>query len=294
MARECSKWHFWKSAMAEPVPAMARPKADVDEKKEAEQPEWSWTYYLPLGILFCVLFCAGLSVFVGWTTFVDVLFTTVEESEHKSTQAIVINTVLVIMIVCCLPGPAFCIILDGFFFGFVKGFILGFIAETIGYIICICLARSCLKSRIRQWMLSSDVLHEVLLVFEEDSSGKFLVLFRFISLPVWIKNYAVGMLELQWLKTILIFLPAETFYCGIFSYIGSKSYVIADAIRKGDTQKAMSSFSGVEVVIVCVSVVGFLLIILFGWREYCVRRARIAEGTKGESDPLTSVAKPVV
>jgi hypothetical protein len=30
---------------------------------------------------------------------------------------------------------------------------------------------------------------------QEDSTGKIVVLFRFISLPVWVKNYAIGMLE---------------------------------------------------------------------------------------------------
>jgi len=281
--------------MAAPAAEKAAPKAGaaVAEDEDTSQSR-TCSPYLPVGIILCVIACAGLLMYVGWAHFVDLLFEAVEAAEHKWIQALVINSVLVIMIVCCLPGPAFCIILDGFFFGFVKGFLLGFVAEFIGYMICVSLARTCFKARMRQWMLESPLLSEMLMVCEEDSTGKFLVLFRFISLPVWAKNYAIGMLDLEWVKTILIFLPAETFYCGIFSYIGSKSYIIADAIRKGDTQKAMNSFSGVEVMIVCVSILGMVLMVLLGWREYCIRREAIAEGAKSESVPLAGVKKSTV
>lgn len=264
---------------------------------DTEKLETRWTYGLlvPLAIVFCVIACAGYLMYVGWSDFVNLLFTIVEASEHKAMRALVINTTLVVMIVCCLPGPAFCIILDGWYFGFWKGFALGFVAELIGYLICICLARTCLKARVRQQMLEVDSLREVVMVCEEDSTGKFLVLFRFISMPVWVKNYAIGMLDLEWLTTILVFLPAEIFYTGVFAYIGSKGAIIAAAIRAGDTEKALDSFSGVEVVIICVSMLCMVLIIVLGWREYFLRRdLAVAEGARGESAPFAGAAKPVV
>jgi len=282
--------------MAAPDANDAAPVVVKEFAEDVEKSETSWTtrLYLPAAIILCVIVCTGALVLFGWTTFVESLFSVVEGTEHKSLQALVINTVLVIMIVCCLPGPAFCVMLDGFFFGFWKGFALGWIGELIGYVICVALARTCLKDRMRQWILESEMLREMLMVCEEDATGKFLVLFRFISLPVWAKNYAIGMLDLEWPKTILVFIPAETFYAAIFAYIGSKSYVIADALRKGDTQKAMDSFSGVEVAIVGVSMLGAVLISLFGWREYRIRRDAIAEGSRGEAAPLAAAKKAAV
>merc|ERR1719491_827642 len=144
----------------------------------------------------------------------------------------------------------------------------------------------------RRWMAGNATLRESLLVCEDDPTGKFLVLFRFISLPVWVKNYAIGMLDIEWSKAVLIFIPAETFYAGIFSYIGSKSYVIAHAIRKGDTQKALDSFSGAEVAMVAVSMLCMTLVIIFGWHEYSIRRGALAEGVRGESAPLAAAPKP--
>lgn len=267
------------------------PGDPVDQKPESSF--WTRELYLTLVAFLCVLCCAGILVY-SWENFIGFLFTMIEGSQSKVVQALVINGVLVVMIVCCLPGPAFCVILDGFFFGFLKGFALGFIAELIGYLICICLARTCFKCHIRQMMLESAPLREVVMVCEEDSTGKFLVLFRFISLPVWVKNYAIGILDIDWLKTILVFIPAELFYAGIFSYIGSKGRFIADAIRKGDSQKAVHAFSGVEVAIVCVSILCVLLVILFGWYEYIKRRKSLTEGAASEVAPLTSAVKAAV
>lgn len=275
----------------------AKPQLEtaVDSPADAEKPEWGWKLYAPLAIFSVVVSCAGLLMYVYWSLFVDSVFEAVEADESKAVQALVINSILVIMIVGCLPGPAFCVILDGFFFGFSKGFVLGFTAELIGYLMCICLARTCFKTRMRQWMSANKVLHEVVMISEEDPTGKFLLFFRFLSIPVWMKNYTIGMLDLDWLKTILVFLPAETFYAGIFAYIGSKGYTIAKAIRKGDTQKALHSFSGFEFAIFDVTMIVAVMIIVFGWREYSSRRATISEGKRGELAPLAAaVGKPIV
>lgn len=273
------------------TPPTAAVMVDADDEKP-ESNKWP-QFYLSLLALVCVVCCAGFFIY-SWENFMGALFGIIEDSNSKMTQALVINGMLVLMIVCCLPGPAFCIILDGFFFGFVKGFALGFVAEFIGYLICICLARTCFKTRIRQMMMESAPLREVLLVCEEDSTGKFLVLFRFISLPVWLKNYTIGLLDLEWLQTVLIFIPAEVFYSGIFAYIGSKGRLIADALRKGDSGKAVHAFSGVEVAIVGVSVLCVLLVILFGWYEYIRRRKALTEGTCHESTPLTAEERNAV
>lgn len=258
-------------------------KALLDESKAASR---TCKELLPILLLLCLFACAALLLVWGWSHFVESLFEAIEDSESKAEQALVINSVLVLMIVCCLPGPAFCVILDGFFFGFWKGFALGFVFETIGYLLCILLARTCLQAYLREMILENVRLKEMILVCEEDASGKFLVLFRFLTLPVWAKNYSIGMLDIDWLKAFLVFVPAETYYAGIFAYIGSKGYLIADAIRKGDTDKALDSFSGAEVLMVCVSVFVAILIVILGWHEYTIRRERISTGDHSESAPL--------
>lgn len=130
----------------------------------------------------------------------------------------------------------------------------------------------------------------MILICEEDPSGKFLVLFRFLTLPVWANNYSIGMLDIDWLKAFLVFVPAQSYYTAIYAYVGSKGYIAADAIRKGDTLKVLESFSGAEVMMLCVSVSVAILILVLGWREYARRREKLTEGACSESSSL-KVAK---
>merc|ERR1719235_966131 len=101
----------------------------------------------------------------------------------------------------------------------------------------------------------------------------------------------MGMLDVTYLKLILVFIPGEIFYAGIFSYVGSKGHEIASAMRKGNTEKALNSFSGFEVMIFAVSLIGLLGLILLGWREYRTRRDAIAEGALAESAPLVGAKR---
>mmetsp|Transcript_33019 Transcript_33019/g.51258 ORF Transcript_33019/g.51258 Transcript_33019/m.51258 type:complete len:283 (+) Transcript_33019:115-963(+) len=278
--------------LSEDVETPPRPtkSAENDLPDYANSATRSYATLAPLIVLICVLACASVFLVWAWGDFVSVLFEAIESSENKVAQAMVINSALVVMIVCCLPGSVFCLILDGFFFGFWKGFALAFVFETIGYLLCICFARTCLQARLREMIMENAVCKEMILICEEDSSGKFLMLFRFLTLPVWANNYCIGMLDIDWLKAFLIFVPAQSYYAAIYAYIGSKSYIAADALRKGDTLKVLDSFSGAEVIMVCVSVSVAVLLLVLGWKEYGRRRDKLTEGAHSESSSL-NVAK---
>lgn len=235
---------------------------------------------------FCVMMCVGIALYYNWESFFKYLFKTLEANkEHQVIQAVVLNGLIVIVIVCALPGPGILLILDGFFFGFWKGFLLGFAAEFTAYLISICLARTLLKASIREWLTSHSTLRELVLICEEDPSGKFLVLMRFVSVPAWAKNYTIGMMDLEWLKTVLVFIPGATFWIAKFAYIGYKSRQMAEAISKGDQGKVMAKFSGMELVFVGMSLTAMLLLTAMAWYEYNKRRAAI---DSGETKPLNS------
>jgi len=111
-----------------PVKEAAATKEDAaDDEKNAEKANsWMYTNYATAAIAFCMIGGAALCMYLGWTSFVSFLFNIVENSEHKTTQAIVINSVLIVMIVCCLPGPALMVMMDGFFFRLPQRFCIGF------------------------------------------------------------------------------------------------------------------------------------------------------------------------
>jgi len=260
--------------------------ATSQESKDLEKQESSATCVALSVIAFslCFIVCVGTALYYNWESLFKYLFETLEANkEHTVLQAAVINTLLVIVVVCCLPGPGILLILDGFFFGFGKGLALGLTAEFTAYLISIFLARTWLKATIREWLTTHTTLRELVLICEEDPSGKFLVLMRFLAVPVWAKNYTIGVLEIEGLKILWVFLPGAAFWVAKFVYIGYKSRQMAEAMSKGDQGKIMEKFSGMELIGVGVSATVMILLTAMGWYEYNARRAAL---NADETTPL--------
>lgn len=269
------------------VEAVKGDPIEHSESNESAKQESSSACYFGSFVAFglCFLMFIGIALYYNWESFFKYLFDTIEANEeHQVLQAVVINTLLVILIVCCMPGPGFLMILNGFFFGFWKGFALGFVGEFIAYLISVVLARTWLRVSIREWLTTHSTLRELVLICEQDPSGKFLVLVRFLMVPVWAKNYSIGLMELEWLKIALVCIPGMSFWVAKFSYIGYKSRQMAEAMSKGDQGKIMDNFSGLELVMVSVSVTVMILLTAMGWYEYNARHSVI---DAGEGKPLT-------
>lgn len=260
-----------------------KPSERNESAKEEPNPAYYIGSFVAVGL--CFLICIGIALYYNWEAFFKYLFNWMEEhKEHQVQQALAINTLLVILIVGCLPGPGFLMILNGFFFGFWKGFALGFTGEFIAYIISVILARTWLRVSIREWLTTHSTLRELVLICEQDPSGKFLVLVRFLMIPVWAKNYSIGLMELEWLKISLVCIPGMAFWVAKFSYIGYKSRQMAEAMSRGDQATIMEHFSGLELVMVGVSVTVMILLTAMGWYEYNARHSVL---DAGEGKPLT-------
>eukprot|EP00929_Paragymnodinium_shiwhaense_P059465 TRINITY_DN2977_c0_g1_i3.p2 TRINITY_DN2977_c0_g1~~TRINITY_DN2977_c0_g1_i3.p2 ORF type:complete len:100 (-),score=19.32 TRINITY_DN2977_c0_g1_i3:109-408(-) len=79
-------------------------------------------------------------------------------------------------------------------------------------------------------------------------------------------------------------LPGELFYTGIFAYLGSIAYKVADKLRKGDVRSVTSQFSGFEVAMATMSILVFVLLVVLGWYEYSQRKAAMEH--EEERQPL--------
>lgn len=236
----------------------------------------------PISFFAIVLVAVGILTYIGWDTAVIKIFEAAESSDDIWFKAAIINLVDFCLIVLCLPGPGLFLLLNGFFFGFWRGLAFGFTAELAAYLTSIWLARTCLKTRVRSWITSNERLHEVVQVCEQDEMGRFLLLMRFLSLPVWVKNYSVGVLDISIPKCILVFIPGDIYVCAIFVYLGSQGHVIADTIRKGERYRS----SGAEVAVGITSVIVFVVICVLGWQEYKQRRNALSATSHGEAAPL--------
>mmetsp|Transcript_78040 Transcript_78040/g.135314 ORF Transcript_78040/g.135314 Transcript_78040/m.135314 type:complete len:273 (-) Transcript_78040:22-840(-) len=259
---------------------------DADAEKHSKSMDWVVNVCPPLLFCITVLIAVGILSYVGWDNAAIKVFEAAESSENTYVKALLINALLVCMIVLCLPGPALLIILNGFFFKFWRGLLFAFLAELIAYLTSIWLARTCLKSRVRNWIASNEQLNEVVRVCEQDSMGRFLVLMRFVALPVWIKNYTMGVLEISILKCVLVFIPGDLFVCGIFVYVGSKGHAIAGSIRRGEPYTKWAAFSGVELIVGGVSITMIIVMCVLGWSEYRKRRDALPSEAHSLATPL--------
>lgn len=264
-------------------------KGEAEGEAEAEDfIDRALTLYAPIAFLCLVALAVTAVYFYGFQQAATDVFDAVESrKEEKVTQALIINGLLLLWVVFCLPGGLLFIILDGFFFGLLRGFALAFTAELLGALISLAIARSCLKARVRALLLRSATSREVVAICEEDDTPKFPVLIRLLFIPVWVKNYGLAILDITVCVFVLAFVPAELLYGGLFTYFGSKAYSVAGRLRKGDVGSVYGIFSGVEVAIVGLSVCLVVAIACLGWREFRRRQATVEERTAlvGQGSP---------
>lgn len=248
--------------------------------------------FIGLFIFFLILSVVCVGAHVGWERMATSFFDEVESSKHRWVQALIINGVLVTLIVCCMPGPGLMLILDGFFFGFWPALALGITFEYIGALISWLLAHVLFKRQARELVSRSDTLQEAFQVCEMDRTGSFLVLFRFLFIPVWVKNYGLALLDINVFYFCLVIFPGELFYTSIFTYVGDKGRSVAEHVRKGETNKVFNDVSGLEVVIFAVSLLGGALLGILGFRAYRQRREALeCKDSRDELAPLIAEHK---
>lgn len=242
------------------------------------------TFYLPIAVLVLVVLVLIVFSVIGWDKVLAWVFGLVESSESRPLKVAVINLALVTVTVFALPAPAFYMILNGLFFGYLPGFALNYCFMFIAAAISYWIAHTCLKDRVRRFLSKNPVSHDVMRVLDEDQTGKFLVLFRFLFVPGFVKNYSMAVLDISLLKFCLVNVPGELFYTAIFAYIGSVAYKVIGKLRKGDLNGVTSQFSGFEVLMAATSGLVFVLLAAFAWTEYNQRKAQMENSA--EREPL--------
>lgn len=234
--------------------------------------------YLPFAFICLVLGTLIAITYHGWTEAAIYVVTLVEEDQNSPVaQAVILVSLIAVMLVCCLPGPAFLMILVGFIFGLWVGLWVNFLAEASGFLMSLLLGRTCLQGRLRRWITQNSMMKEAVEVCEQGQTGYFLVLFRFLPLPIWAKNYAMAELDVSIARCCLAFIPAALYMSTVFAYIGSRSYDAANELRAG---KKPSVGSYKELCLISVSILATILILLLGKREF--QRRREALGRQDE------------
>lgn len=156
-------------------------------------------------------------------------------------------------IVVILPiWPPMCM-LNGLVFGMVTGSILNFIAIFGAAFISIVLGRSLCQEAVRSCIFDGDypTFRRILMILEDNENTiKFLLLFRFLFIPMFIRNYGPAVLEVPLWKILISVIPHGIWISVLFASLGASFTDAAHMVRKGKELNA-KSFKWQQAVIVC-------------------------------------------
>jgi len=228
--------------------------------------------------------------YVGWEHVATYVFDSAGDEENKLAAGFMLYCCLVFVATFWLPLPGFFMLLLGFFCGFWMGVVFCIGGELTSLTLSILLLRFC--DCMKEATEKMPKLKEVAKVLSEEDT-KFLILFRFITMPMCVKNYSLGLVDRPLWRLVLLSVPGCVYWSSIFVYFGTKAHQAASRLRKGETHFVWTLFSGWEICVVVVSILAAIGIVTFAWLEYKKRVAGLTEpllqdderATPGERDP---------
>lgn len=141
-----------------------------------------------------------------------------------------------VSIVMLMPiWPPLCMT-AGLVFGMRWGAVLNFASITSAAVVSVCLGRWALQEPIRRMLERSDQprIRRMMMVLEDrDSSLKFQVLFRFLFIPMFLRNYGPAALRIPLWKLCLGTLPHSAWISFLFASLGATFKDAAELIKNG-------------------------------------------------------------
>merc|ERR1740120_79679 len=125
---------------------------------------------------------------------------------------------------------------SGLIFGLIWGSIHNFVAILSAALISLILGKILFKGPVRRMIIDgnySQVRRIVLVLEDESNSLQFLILFRFLWIPMGVRNYAPAALDVEWWKLAIACVPHCIWISFIFASLGSTFKDAADLLRDG-------------------------------------------------------------
>jgi len=191
-----------------------------------------------IGIVVCVSICAGLGVSMWYYGSTDVLRYMLKLIPVKPglDWQIGYTCVVTLSIVMLLPiWPPLCMG-SGLIFGFLHGTVINFFAIFAAANISFCIGRLLLKEPVRRCVERGDYprMRRMMLVLEDEGNSlKFQVLFRFLFIPMFLRNYGPSTLQVPIWKLSAGAIPHSIWISILFASLGSTFKDTAELIRDG-------------------------------------------------------------
>jgi uncharacterized membrane protein YdjX (TVP38/TMEM64 family) len=249
------------------APANSR-EATEPKKQHDEVVRVLLEYVLPV---FLILTFVGILVMLIWIGPVGMFkfILSFIPAKPGPSHALILGAACVVCIVLPTPFWPPLMIVIAMVFGFWMGFLIDWCAMVLGALISFVIGRwMCMRS-FREYIGGNDykrVRRMMLVVEEEDNSLKFMFLFRFLFLPIWLRNYLPSLTHVSVWYFMLPVCVHAVWICAIFASVGAAAKDLAEAIAGGkDKNHAMDPN---QLAIFSVSLVCMLLISWLAYREY--------------------------
>jgi len=178
--------------------------------------------------------------------------------------------ITMVSIVMILPiWPPMCMA-AGLVFGLLPGAALNF-CSILGAAICsLVLGRFVLRAPVRRWLDEGEypTLRRIFHVLEDsESSLQFLILFRFLFLPMFVRNYGPSTLRIPLWKLSVACVPHCIWISLLFASLGSTFKDAADLIRDGK-EAGFEDMKWQQLSIFCVSLLVAVCLAVYAQRKY--------------------------
>lgn len=225
-----------------------------------------------VGPLLCISFCLLMGALIWYYEPNSLLRDSLQMLPRKPGWEwyVGMGIVTLFSIVLLLPiWPPMCMA-AGLIFGIVWGGLLNFASIFGAAIVSILLGRFLLQAPIRRWIEEGnypETKRMVLVLEDEDSSIKFQVLFRFMLIPMFIRNYAPSTLNIPIWKLAVGSIPHSIWISFLFASLGASFKDAAELIRDGEEFK-WSSIKWEQFLLWLVSLTVAIVLATYAHRKY--------------------------
>lgn len=244
-------------------------KANKESVENGNTVHYIMGYVLPVFLVLLTIWLLVLFLYIGPVAVFGFILSYLPKNPGL-TEALILGAVIVVSIVFCTPFWPPLMMVSAMVFGFWKGFLLIFCAMVLGAVLSYVIGSLLMKEPFREYIESSDYhrLRRMMSVIEEeDNSLKFTFLFRFMFIPIWIRNYVPSLLNVVFWHFLLSVLCHSVVMCLNFAAAGSAMKDMAEVIA----EEKDADMKPRDMIIFAVSLTATLLLSFLAYREYSSR-----------------------
>lgn len=231
----------------------------------------------------CAVTVLLISYWIGPVKVMEMVFDHLVPKDTGLGYALVLVCLIAILMVVPVPIALIVLVIPGIVYGFWMGYLIVFVSLLIGVTIAYIIGQSLLQEQFRRFLKQGkyERTQRALKILETDEESFFLlVVYRFLCMPFFMRNYGPTILDIPLWKLVLSSIPHHLWVAFVFTSFGVLFKDTADVLRK-DGATGFTNLTWRQIAPSAAALVGSVLASFLGYRIY-----QRAEGGSEEHQPL--------